>query len=100
MSVLPRAESIKGVYKIENTPLTEEELNEHARDILSDPRRVKYVEAITNAIEVLPSREHHFDTMKHEIEQYKENISLEKIKVPTLVAHGTLDGDVPYTQAQ
>ena len=47
ISVLPRTENIKGIYKIENSPLTEEELNEHARDIMSDPRRVKYVTAIT-----------------------------------------------------
>ena len=49
---------------------------------------------------MLPSREHHFDTMKHEIDQFSEEIPLENIKVPTLVAHGTLDGDVPFTQAQ
>ena len=38
--------------------------------------------------------------MVHEMEQFIEDFQLEKIQVPTLVAHGTNDGDVPYTQGQ
>ena len=38
--------------------------------------------------------------MKGEIEQFSEKIPLENIKVPTLVAHGTLDGDVQFWQAK
>ena len=59
---------VKGMLKIENTPLTEEELNAFTKDLMEDPRRRKHVDKINKACEVLPSRSYHFDTMRHEME--------------------------------
>ena len=91
---------IKGMLKMENTPMSEEELDQFCKELFKDPRRSAYAAKLTQASDVVPSRPSAFDTMRIEIEQYIEDFNLEEIKVPTLIAHGTFDGDVDISQAK
>ena len=61
------------MLKIENTPLTEDELDAFTKDLMEDPRRRKHVDKVNKACEVLPSRSYHFDTMRHEMEKFVED---------------------------
>ena len=79
---------------MEKTPMSDEELDQFCKELFQDPRRSAYAAKLTQASNVVPSRPSAFDTMLVEMEQYVEDFNLEEIKVPTLIAHGTFDGDV------
>ena len=46
---------VKGMLKIENTPLSEEELDAFTKDLETDPRRVAFVDKVNLTVEVMPS---------------------------------------------
>ena len=56
------------MFKIENSPLTDEELNALTKEIMEDPRRRKYVDKFNKVSEVLASKPSNFDAMRHEME--------------------------------
>ena len=90
---------LKTFIKNEST-LTPEELDEEVQGILSDPRRMAVIPTIIKMTENLPAYPGGFETMTHEIQNYKDRCPLEEIKCPALIIHGTHDADVPFSQAE
>ena len=56
-----------------------------------------------NSIEAVSSMQIYtngLSTWKQEMPKYIETLPLDQVQAPTLIAHGTDDGDVPYYQAR
>ena len=80
--------------------MSDHELDEYLKEILTDPRRMNYVGKMIKGAEIPPMRPFTYHTMVHEMTQYPNDYRLEEIKVPALICHGTFDGDVEFEQGQ
>ena len=69
----PTKTSIKGIHQValkEEDQMNEEQIDEYVKALQADPRRMKFLGKSNRSTEVTPSRDHHFDTMVHEIRQF------------------------------
>ena len=77
----PTEQALKGILKAgmesEGNEMNDEQIQEFVKALLADPRRMKFFGKVTRSVEMLPSRDHHFETMHSEMHQYKEDFELD-----------------------
>ena len=95
LTKLSPAKIISGLLKEMSTFSTEEKAKV-VEEIVADPRRMKLMPLLREASCIMPAYPHIYDTVARETHMIAWTLPLEKVEVPTLIAHGTADGDVPY----
>ena len=81
----------------EESTYTPAEIDDYIAELNNDPVRMALVPMMIEESWAIPAFPHAFDTMKSELLDYQNKIPLETIKCPTLIAHGTKDGDISFS---
>ena len=79
--------------------MNEQERAEATMDLMNDMDRMKLMQKMLGMGEsamLYPSHE----AMCLDVENFKAAVPFEKVEAPTLIAHGTKDGDIPFSQAE
>lgn len=90
--------SLKQMFK-ENVTLESEELDEYVREVMSMPEQVSWYRRFIRTTCPMSLRN---AGLKNDLEQLEEVSfnNLQAIECPTLLVHGTADGDVSYSNAE
>jgi pimeloyl-ACP methyl ester carboxylesterase len=90
--------SLKEMFK-ENVSLDSKKRNDYAESVLADPEQVDWYKRFIKTTSPLSPRK---DGLENDLEQLSRVSmqGLERIQCPTLVIHGTADGDVPFSDGR
>ena len=70
------------------------------KEIINDPERIKLLGKMMDEVAGFSIYPNTADAMVNDLNEFVKPINFAEIKVPTLVVHGNMDGDIPFSQAE
>ena len=71
-----------------------------SKEIVKDPIRLDKIDRLIRYTVGFSLYENTFDAVHADLNDFKKEIDLKNLRVPSLIVHGDMDGDVPFSQAQ